>query len=47
VHFLNNMMSGMIGGGGASGGGGMLDNPVARAAMADIAAMAARKRVGR
>jgi hypothetical protein len=47
VDFLNNLMSGMIGGGGASGGGGMLGNPVARAAIADIAALAAKKMVGR
>jgi hypothetical protein len=47
VDFLNNLMSGMIGGGAASGGGSMLGNPVARAAIADIAAMAAKKMVGR
>ena len=41
---LGGMMGGgMTGGEGASGGGGMLGNPVAKAAMAGIAAMAAKK----
>ncbi len=41
------MGGGMTGGGGASGGGGMLGNPFARAAVAGIAAMAAKKKMGR
>jgi hypothetical protein len=40
------MGGGMTGGGGASGGGGMLGNPVAKAAVAGIAAMAAKKMMG-
>lgn len=48
MDFLNNLMSGgMTGGGGALGGGSMLGNPVTRAAIADIAAMAAKKMMGR
>ena len=48
---LGNLMGGMMGGGmtgggGASGGGGMLGNPVAKAAVAGIAAMAAKKMMG-
>jgi hypothetical protein len=45
VDFLNNLMSdGMTGGRGASGG--MMGIPVTRAAIADIAAMAAKKMMG-
>ena len=40
------MGGGMTGGGGASGGGGMMGNPVAKAAMAGIAAMAAKRMMG-
>ncbi len=45
------LMGGMMGGGmtggmGASGGGGMLGNPVAKAALAGIAAMAVKKMMG-
>ena len=40
------MGGGMTGGHGASGGGGMLGNPVAKAAVAGIAAMAAKKMMG-
>jgi hypothetical protein len=43
VNFLNNLMSGGMTG----GGGGMLGNPVTRAAIADIVAMAAKKMMGR
>ncbi len=44
---LGGMMGGgMTGGGGASGGGGMMGNPVAKAAVAGIAAMAAKKMMG-
>ena len=42
MDFLNNLMSGGMTG----GGGGMLGNPVARAAVAGIAAMAAKKMMG-
>jgi hypothetical protein len=40
------MGGGMTGGMGASGGGGMLGNPVAKAAVAGIAAMAVKKMMG-
>ncbi len=40
------MGGGMTGGHGASGGGGMLGNPVAKAALAGIAATAAKKMMG-
>jgi hypothetical protein len=40
------MGGGMTGGRGASGEGGMLGNPVAKAAVAGIAAMAAKKMMG-
>lgn len=38
--------SGMTGGGGASGGGGMMSNPAAKAALAGIAATAAKRFMG-
>ena len=38
--------SGMTGGGGASGGGGMMGNPAAKAALAGIAATAAKRFMG-
>jgi len=40
------MGGGMTGGEGASGGGGMLGNPIAKAAIAGIAAMALKKMMG-
>ena len=48
---LGGLMGGMMGGGmtgghGASGGGGMLGNPVAKAAVAGIAAMAVKRMMG-
>jgi hypothetical protein len=42
VDFFNNLMSGGMTGGGR----GMLSNPVTRAAIADIVAMAAKKMMG-
>lgn len=41
------MGGGMTGGGGASGGGGMMGNPVARAAIGGIAAMAVKRMMSR
>ena len=38
-----NMMSQLLGGGGGGGMGGMLGNPVAKAALAGVAAMAAKR----
>ena len=38
-----NMMSQLLGGGGGGGMGGMLDSPVAKAALAGVAAMAMKK----